>query len=288
MASARWRDTREGVRDLSLRSRLRRNPHLDTFHVDLDDCGPMVLDALIWIKNKMDSTLDVPPLLPRRRLRLLRHEHRRHQLVGLHAAHLGHGTRRPRFIRSPICRIIKDLVPDLTHVFAQYAVIEPWLRSKTPEPEKERLQSRGGAQPARRLLRVHPVLLLHFRMPEPLVERRSLSRPCSASSGVALADRQPRRGDRRTARQSRRPLSSLSLPHHPQLHPHLPEGLESGQGDRGSQEDDRRARKLTREREIDEPQLGAGGPGRSRPIFRSIGRSSPRSYRSPIVSPAWF
>jgi succinate dehydrogenase / fumarate reductase iron-sulfur subunit len=39
-------------------------------------------------------------------------------------------------------RIIKDLVPDLTHVFAQYAAIEPWPRSKTPEPEKERLQSR--------------------------------------------------------------------------------------------------------------------------------------------------
>ena len=38
-------------------------------------------------------------------------------------------------------RIIKDLVPDLTHVFAQYAAIEPWLHSKTPEPEKERLQS---------------------------------------------------------------------------------------------------------------------------------------------------
>ena len=38
-------------------------------------------------------------------------------------------------------RIIKDLIPDLTHVFAQYAAIEPWLHSKTPEPEKERLQS---------------------------------------------------------------------------------------------------------------------------------------------------
>ena len=37
--------------------------------------------------------------------------------------------------------IIKDLVPDLTHLFAQYSVIEPWLRSKTPEPERERLQS---------------------------------------------------------------------------------------------------------------------------------------------------
>src|ERR1700729_106751 len=33
------------------------NPRLDTFHVDLDDCGPMVLDALFWIKNKVDTTL---------------------------------------------------------------------------------------------------------------------------------------------------------------------------------------------------------------------------------------
>lgn len=33
------------------------NPRLDTFEVDLDDCGPMVLDALLWIKNKVDATL---------------------------------------------------------------------------------------------------------------------------------------------------------------------------------------------------------------------------------------
>ena len=38
-------------------------------------------------------------------------------------------------------RIIKDLVPDLTHLFAQYAAIEPWLKTKTAEPERERLQS---------------------------------------------------------------------------------------------------------------------------------------------------
>jgi succinate dehydrogenase / fumarate reductase iron-sulfur subunit len=38
-------------------------------------------------------------------------------------------------------KVIKDLVPDQTHVFAQYAAIQPWLQSKTPEPEKERLQS---------------------------------------------------------------------------------------------------------------------------------------------------
>ncbi|MFN7321342.1 MAG: 2Fe-2S iron-sulfur cluster-binding protein, partial [Methylobacterium sp.] len=33
------------------------NPRIDTYFVDLDDCGPMVLDAIIWIKNKIDPTL---------------------------------------------------------------------------------------------------------------------------------------------------------------------------------------------------------------------------------------
>jgi succinate dehydrogenase iron-sulfur subunit len=37
--------------------------------------------------------------------------------------------------------VIKDLVPDLIHVIAQYASIEPWLRTVTPAPERERLQS---------------------------------------------------------------------------------------------------------------------------------------------------
>ena len=34
-----------------------RNPRLDTYHVDLHACGPMVLDALIKIKNEQDATL---------------------------------------------------------------------------------------------------------------------------------------------------------------------------------------------------------------------------------------
>ena len=36
---------------------LEGNPRIDTFEVDVDACGPMVLDALIWIKNTVDSTL---------------------------------------------------------------------------------------------------------------------------------------------------------------------------------------------------------------------------------------
>ena len=53
------------------------NPRLDRFYVDLDDCGPMVLDALIWIKNKVDPTLDLPSFVPRRRVRLLLDDHGR-------------------------------------------------------------------------------------------------------------------------------------------------------------------------------------------------------------------
>ena len=37
--------------------------------------------------------------------------------------------------------VIKDLVPDLTHFYAQYDSIKPWLKSDTPAPAKERLQS---------------------------------------------------------------------------------------------------------------------------------------------------
>jgi succinate dehydrogenase iron-sulfur subunit len=117
-----------------------RNPHIDTFHVNLDDCGPMVLDALIWIKNTVDSTLTF-----RRSCR--------EGVCGSCAMNID-GTNWlacTRFISEteipakvyPLAnlRVVKDLVADLTHVSAQYAMIEPWLQSKTPEPEKERLQS---------------------------------------------------------------------------------------------------------------------------------------------------
>ena len=63
------------------------NPHIDTYFVDRDDCGPMVLDALIWIKSKVEFDADLPPLMPRGRVRLMRDEHRRLQYARLHARH---------------------------------------------------------------------------------------------------------------------------------------------------------------------------------------------------------
>ncbi len=117
-----------------------QNPHVDIFEVDLDDCGPMVLDALFWIKNKVDPTLTF-----RRSCR--------EGICGSCAMNMD-GTNWlacTRFISDmgkpatiyPLANlpIIKDLVPDTTHLFAQYELIEPWLHADTPTPEKERLQS---------------------------------------------------------------------------------------------------------------------------------------------------
>ena len=80
------------------------NPRLDTYWVDMDECGPMVLDALIWIKNKIDPDPDLPPLLPRGRVRLLLDEHRRHQHARLHHACRRRQRRDRRSIRCRICR----------------------------------------------------------------------------------------------------------------------------------------------------------------------------------------
>jgi succinate dehydrogenase / fumarate reductase iron-sulfur subunit len=117
-----------------------QNPRVDTYQVDLDDCGPMVLDALIWIKNRID-----PSLAFRRSCR--------EGVCGSCAMNID-GTNWlacTRFISDlatpasvyPLANtsILKDLVPDQNHLFAQYQLIEPWLRSKTPDPERERLQS---------------------------------------------------------------------------------------------------------------------------------------------------
>jgi succinate dehydrogenase / fumarate reductase iron-sulfur subunit len=118
-----------------------QNPRLDTYEVDLATCGPMVLDALIKIKNEVDTTLTF-----RRSCR--------EGICGSCAMNID-GTNtlaclKPideivgdvRIYPLPHMPVVKDLVPDLTHVYAQYRAIEPWLKTKTPPPpDRERLQS---------------------------------------------------------------------------------------------------------------------------------------------------
>ena len=47
-----------------------------------------------------------------------------------------------RIYPLPHMPVVKDLVPDLTHIYAQYRSIQPWLQTEsTAPPDKERPQS---------------------------------------------------------------------------------------------------------------------------------------------------
>ncbi len=117
------------------------NPRYDSYTIDLDSCGPMVLDALIKIKNEIDPTLTF-----RRSCRegicgsCSMNMDGRNGLACTTAIADIKGE--ARITPLPHLDVVKDLVPDLTHVYAQLASIEPWLKAVTPEPSgKERLQS---------------------------------------------------------------------------------------------------------------------------------------------------
>ena len=117
------------------------NPRYDSYSIDLDKCGPMVLDALIKIKNEIDPTLTF-----RRSCRegicgsCAMNMDGRNGLACITAIDDIKGE--VKITPLPHMDVVKDLVPDLTHAFAQLASIEPWLKTKTPEPSgTERLQS---------------------------------------------------------------------------------------------------------------------------------------------------
>lgn len=118
------------------------NPYIDRFEIDLDKCGPMVLDALIKIKSEQDSSLTF-----RRSCR--------EGICGSCSMNIN-GTNslactKPieecksnsiKIYPLPHMPVVKDLVPDLTHFYNQYASVKPWLSAKEPEAnQKERLQS---------------------------------------------------------------------------------------------------------------------------------------------------
>jgi len=120
-----------------------KNPQLDTYEIDMDSCGPMVLDALIKIKNEVDPTLTF-----RRSCR--------EGICGSCAMNIDGGNTlaclKPidecqgdavKITPLPHMPVVKDLVPDLSQAYAQLRSIEPWMQSDTPAPpDGERLQSK--------------------------------------------------------------------------------------------------------------------------------------------------
>ena len=116
------------------------NPRMDEYVIDLDECGPMVLDALIKIKNEMDSSVTF-----RRSCR--------EGICGSCAMNID-GTNTLACTKGideikgdiaiyplPHMPVVKDLVPDLNNIYNQLASVEPWLKNDEPAPERERHQT---------------------------------------------------------------------------------------------------------------------------------------------------
>ena len=118
------------------------NPRIDIYHIDLDSCGPMVLDAVLKIKNDIDTTLAF-----RRSCRegvcgsCAMNVNGKNILVCIKAIEEYDGT--IKIFPLPHMDVIKDLVADMTNFFAQYSSIKPWIETQSPAPaDRERLQSK--------------------------------------------------------------------------------------------------------------------------------------------------
>ena len=111
------------------------NPRLDKYEVDLKNCGPMVLDALIKIKNEIDTTLTF-----RRSCR--------EGVCGSCAMNIDgvntlaclkpieESKKDIKIYPLPHMRVVKDLVPDLTDAYKQLESIKPWLQNDEEKKEK--------------------------------------------------------------------------------------------------------------------------------------------------------
>jgi succinate dehydrogenase / fumarate reductase iron-sulfur subunit len=118
------------------------NPRVDVYELDSETCGTMILDVLLKIKNEIDSTLTF-----RRSCRegvcgsCAMNVNGKNTLACTKNLDEYEGT--IRIFPLPHMEVVKDLVPDLTHFYAQYASIKPWIETQTPAPaDSERLQSK--------------------------------------------------------------------------------------------------------------------------------------------------
>jgi succinate dehydrogenase (ubiquinone) iron-sulfur subunit len=117
-------------------------PYVQSYKVNMKECGPMILDALIKIKNEQDPTLTF-----RRSCR--------EGICGSCAMNINGGNTLACLCRIetsdkpipiyplPHMEVVKDLVPDMNRFYAQYKSIQPWLQPKQTAPQgKEFLQTK--------------------------------------------------------------------------------------------------------------------------------------------------
>lgn len=188
-------------------------PKMQSYTLDLNKTGPMMLDALIRIKNEVDPTLTF-----RRSCR--------EGICGSCAMNIdGVNTlaclcripvdtkQESRIYPLPHTYVVKDLVPDLTQFYKQYKSIKPYLQRDTPSPDvsiqplspfnHSRMYTNimfsgsrippieSRPQEARRSLRMHPLRLLQHLLPILLVEQRGIPRPRHPPPVIQVDQRLP-------------------------------------------------------------------------------------------------
>ena len=116
-------------------------PRMDSYTIDLEDTGKMVLDAILKIIDEVD-----PSIALRRSCRegvcgsCAMNINGKNGLACLTPIEeLGDGD--VEITPLPHLHVVKDLVGSLEQLYAQYELIEPWMKSDTAAPERERLQT---------------------------------------------------------------------------------------------------------------------------------------------------
>lgn len=188
-------------------------PKMQKYTLDLNKTGPMMLDALIRIKNEVDPTLtfrrscregicgscamniDGVNTLACLCMRTPRVATQGQTLIEFTGRIPTDTKAESRIYPLPHTYVVKDLVPDLTQFYKQYKSIKPYLQRDTPpadvrpsphpRPNPSTNIPPGQGKPAiqsrppqtRRSLRMHPLRLLQHLLPLLLVEQRGIPRP---------------------------------------------------------------------------------------------------------------
>jgi succinate dehydrogenase / fumarate reductase iron-sulfur subunit len=218
------------------------NPAMDTFDIDREHCGPMVLDALVKTNDQIDPTLAF-----RRSCREGVCGSCAMNIDGVNTLacltpmdSLKKGA--SRITPLPHMQVLKDLVPDLSGLYAQYELIEPWLQTDQPPPDRERHQSQEERARLDGLWECILCFCCSTSCPSYWWNQDRYLGPSIPAAILSLVRRQPRSAHRGATRPARGPVSPLSLPHHHELHQDLPERAQPSARDFQHQANDGRAR----------------------------------------------
>ena len=204
-----------------------QNPRVDTYFVDMDTCGPMVLDALIKIKNEIDPTLTF-----RRSCREGICGSCAMNIDGINTLACIYGMDEikgdVKIYPLPHMPVVKDLIPDLTHFYAQHASIMPWLETKTNRPAKEWKQSIEDRKKLDGLYECVMCASCSTSCPSYWWNGDRYLGPAALLHAYRwiIDSRDEATGERLD--ESGRSLQALSLPHHHELCQDLSEGAEPG------------------------------------------------------------